>query len=153
MEFRAWDLPWSVVDIMCDPPFGEEWLSLPQQGTIAKSFFVRGENMSPSQCLDFSILKLCRFYAFCHKCSKFICASVMLFLKDIVPWSQSSPLALTIFPHTLLNRSLNFGGSTLMKTTHLGLSAAKSLTLSTLSSGCLYQFPSTSRTVFDKEWT
>lgn len=50
------------------------------------------------------------------------------------PWSHPPPLAL-LLPH--YHRSLSLEGSSVIQTSHLGLSATKSLTLSTLSSCCV----------------
>lgn len=100
------------------------------------SFLVRDGSPCPLPPLSDgtpSGLDLCRPRACCHSLCAFISASVLLCLEDF-PWSHLSPLALFIFLSPLLQSSLSPEEKCLMKTSHLGLSVPKSLSLCELSS-------------------
>lgn len=111
----------------------ENWFSLPQQVSIADSFSVRGGTLHPLASLSsglWSGLNLCVSYACCYHLCELIRASVMWSLDD------SGSLALSIRHLWLLQlstplsyRSLGLQGRGLIKTSYLGRSAPKSLTL------------------------
>jgi hypothetical protein len=72
-------------------------------------------------------LDLCRPCGCCHSLCEFMSVSLA-----VCPWYPRSPLAPTLFLSPLPQGSLSPKGRDLMKTSHLGLSIPKSLTLSTL---------------------
>lgn len=91
----ACDLPWSVVAMPSDTPWGKKkknWLSIHQQVSIANSFLVRCETLylhPPLSVETTSGLNLRRSYSCCHSLCRFICISVLFCMEDTISLESS----------------------------------------------------------------
>lgn len=104
---------------------GENQFTTPQQVSTANSFFVRGGTLCPLLLPRSGIrsdASLCTSCACCHSLSEFMCASVLLSLKNSV--------SLVLFttpgsnnPSPLPSRSLSLSRRCFIKKSHLGLRA------------------------------
>lgn len=105
----------------------------------------------PFLVLRFHLYKTCASLSQSAAVSDFRCSSVCCGWKTLFLWTQSSTLALTIFPPHLLHRFWRLWERDLLKTSHLGLITPMSLILCTFSScESLCYLPSTARRFPDK---
>ena len=115
-----------MVDKPRDTPL-EEMISLLSAG------IVRGGTSSPL----LSGLNLCRpSDDFTVSVSSCVCQPCCV-CKTMFPWHHPSPQALTILPPPLPHRCLSLEGRGLTRTSHLGLSPLKSLTLCSVVNLCV----------------